>query len=159
MSIRKIDPNWFADPNEATAAIDALAHEDVPLLVVFLHSFSLMKEGGEEGRPVLNRRSRDIFRAILVSVAEKRLPVMSMRDLTESKTVRVMGQYADVIPRVGISVGLHYYLWHRFRAAATGGATVSLAILPFLTTGGVLFVVWWRRRDRPRSAPRGASSQ
>ena len=119
-SIRKIDPNWFLNKEEAISAIDAVIDADLPFLVVFLHSFSFMEGQGDGGVPLADRHSRDLFRAILDHIAEKRLPVMTMRDLAESAPLPAISPDRDIIPRVTVRMDLHRYFLYRLKTAGTG---------------------------------------
>lgn len=144
-SVRKIDINWFLDKEEARVAVDTVIEADFPFLVVFLHSFSLL--AGQEDSKVLvaDRHARDILQAILDRVIQKRLPVVTMRELAESEVVAATSQDQDTLPRVTIRVGLHRYLWRRLRAAGTGVLAVGGGVLTLLAGGAVLIVARRRR--------------
>ncbi len=144
-SVRKLDADWFLDEAEAISAIDSVVAADLPFLVIFLHSFSFMA-GGEDGRvPVTDRHSRDIFRAILERVIEKRLPVVTMRDLASPDSVYEASRGQDPLPTVLVRVGLHRYLWHRLQETVTGALIIGAAVLTFLGVGAVLIAVRLRR--------------
>ena len=81
-AVRKIDPNWFADAAEMRAAIDAAVAAELPIIVVFLHSFSFMTRT-TDGAPVADQRSIDMFRALLDHVEQKGATVVTMRDLAQ----------------------------------------------------------------------------
>lgn len=145
-SIRKIDPNWFLNKEEAISAIDAVIDADLPLLVVFLHSFSFMEGQGDGGVPLADRHPRDLFRAILDHIAEKRLPVMTMRDLAESETLPAISPDRDVIPRVTVRMDLHRYFLYRLKTAGTGALGVGAVVFTLVVGGTVLLITARRRR-------------
>lgn len=167
-SVRKIDADWFLDGEEARAAIDAVVEADLPFLVIFLHSFSFMQEQGEGGDPIADRVSLDVFRAILDRVAQKRLPVVTMRDLAGTAATLATSQARDVLPRVIVRVDLPRYLWHRLRGVGAGALALGAIVLMFFAGGAVLIAARWRVRvvdagnDRlpdGRSATRSRVSQ
>ena len=115
-SIRKIDVDWFVDEKEAKAAIDAVVEADLPFLVVFLHSFTFLARPTTNGVPVANRRAQAIFSAMLDRIAEKRLPVVTMRELAAAGYGTTSApRSADVVPVVDVQVSLVRYLWHAWR--------------------------------------------
>src|SRR4029077_2703297 len=105
-SVRKIDVNWFVDEEEAKAAIDAVVEADMPFLVVFLHSFTILAGRTNGGVPLANRPAQSIFSAILDRIAEKRLRVVTMRDLAAGNNVISARRGADVVPVVDVQVSL-----------------------------------------------------
>lgn len=137
-SIRKIDVNWFVNEEEAKAAIDAVVEADLPFLVVFLHSFTFLAGRTNDGVPVANRQAQAIFSAILDRIAEKHLPVVTMRDLAAGKEAISVHRRADVVPVVDVQVSLPRYLWHAWRTrkasvlVATGAALISIFVLAAL---------------------------
>jgi peptidoglycan/xylan/chitin deacetylase (PgdA/CDA1 family) len=144
-TVRKIDANWFIDEQEARSAIDAIAEVAPPVIVVFLHSFSFLAEQGGDGVPKADRHSRDILAAILDHVKEKRLEVVTMRDIAEWKTLAAPSPDQDIVPKVTVRVGLHRYLWHRLRAEWTGAMVVSAVLLTFVFGGaGLIAARRWR---------------
>jgi peptidoglycan/xylan/chitin deacetylase (PgdA/CDA1 family) len=145
MSVRKFDVNWFLNPEEARTAINRAVEADLPFLVIFLHSFSLLAGKESGGVPVLNRRAVDIFRAILDQVANKRLPVVTMRDLAESGSLRATRRDKDVIPRVTVRMDLYRYLWHRVRADGTGALEVGAVVLLIIAGTALLIMARWRK--------------
>jgi len=158
-TVRKIDDNWFIDEQEARSAIDAIAEAAPPVIVVFLHSFSLLAEQGGGGEPKADNHSRDILRAIIDHVHEKRFEVVTMRDIAEWKTVAVPSRDQDIVPKVTVRVGLHRYLWHRLRAEGTGAMVVSAALLTFVFGGAGLLAGRRWRSGRNSAAPSNVSRQ
>ncbi|MGH9892211.1 MAG: hypothetical protein ACREA0_09565, partial [bacterium] len=145
-SLRKIDADGFFDADEAKAAMDAVVEADLPFLVVFLHSFSLLAKPAQDGVLVSDQQSRDVFRAILDHVAERGLPVVTMRALAEFPPLPTLVQGRDVIPRVVTTVGLHRYLWHRLRGAGILVGAVSLAVILVAVATGAVLISGARRR-------------
>jgi peptidoglycan/xylan/chitin deacetylase (PgdA/CDA1 family) len=144
-TVRKIDADWFIDEQEARSAIDAIAEAAPPVIVVFLHGFSLMAEQSGDGVPKADGHSRDILLAILDRVKEKRLEVVTMRDIAEWKTIAAPSPDQDIVPRVTVRVGLHRYLWHRLRAEGTGAMVASAVLLTFVFgAAGLIAARRWR---------------
>jgi peptidoglycan/xylan/chitin deacetylase (PgdA/CDA1 family) len=111
-AMSKIDPNWFTSAGEARDAIDGVLAANVPVLVVFLHSFSFMTAPSGGGPPVADRHALDMFRLIADQVASHRLPVVTMRDIAGDMPA-VPAPELDVVPRVSVSVDFPHYAWHR----------------------------------------------
>lgn len=153
-TIRKIDADWFIDEQEARSAIDAVAETNSPIIVVFLHSFSFLGEQVGGGTPKLNSHSRDILRAILDHVREKKFEVVTMRDIAEWKSVAAPSPDQDIVPKVTVQVGLHRYFWHRVRAAKTGPTFVSVILLAFVFGGvGLIAIRRWRSGRNSANPP------
>ena len=148
--VRKIDPNWFVDASEARGALDALVALDVPVIVVFLHSFSLMTTP-QDGAPLpADRHAREMFRVILDYVTEKQLDVVTMRDLASGPLPARTGNGVDRVPGVPVSVDVAHYAWRRAKATdrwTLGGS----AALPLLTAA---VMVLRRRRQAAADASR-----
>jgi hypothetical protein len=146
-SIRKIDPNWFINAAEAKATIDGVLAANIPVVVVFLHSYSFMTSPAGSGAPVADRTALEVFRVILEQVASHGLPVTTMRNLADEKGA-LPRSAADVVPQVGVSVPVPTYVWHRMkalgRAAKVTGASVAALI------ACAVFVLR-RRRVAPRA--------
>lgn len=117
--IQKVDVDWLLDEEEAKAAVDAVVRADLPFLVVFLHSFSFLAANTSDGAPVANRKSQPILAAILDRVAEKRLLIVTMRDLASGNEGLAPPQSPDVVPVVDVRVSPQRYLWHALRARET----------------------------------------
>lgn len=146
VSTRKIDADWFVDEEEARSALDAVIEADLPFLVVFLHSFSLLAGRGSDGVPVADRQTQAIFRAILDRVTEKRLTVVTMRDLAELKEVVPTPLAQDVVPQVSVHVSLHRHLWHRLRSTEAGPRAAAGVAMAFFAAGAVVIAARrWKR--------------
>jgi peptidoglycan/xylan/chitin deacetylase (PgdA/CDA1 family) len=142
--VRKIDPNWFADADEAKSAIDGLLAANVPVLVVFLHSFSFMTARAGGGAPVADRHAMDMFRQILDQVASHGLCVLTMRDIAEDMPV-VGSSEPDIMPRVGVPVSFPRYVWHGVRRFEGVSLTVGVGL-------ALLCAGMWLGLARRRSA-------
>ena len=135
VSTRKIDPDWFVTADEARQAIDAVIAADVPVIVVFMHSFSLMTESADGGRPHSRPHSREMFQVIVDHIARKKLRVATMRDLAGERTGPVATGRADIVPRVTVPVDPSRYLWRRIKVldrtslTAATAAAFALAVL------------------------------
>jgi len=152
-SLRKIDANWFIDEDEARAAIDASVDADIPILVIFLHSFSFLAgQVDGSGVPAQDRHARAVLQAILDRVSERRLPVVTMRDLADSQNGISTAQDREVVPPVTVRVGLRRYVWHRLRSPGTGALVVGIV---FVFLGGGAVLVAARRRRLAAGARNG----
>jgi hypothetical protein len=152
-SIRKIDPDWFLDANEATAAIDALVDSRIPYVVVFLHSFSLLSPSDAGEPPSANLRSLRTLHAILDHVRSRGLPVVTMSQVAQAGA---SGDAAirDVIPAVPVRVGVHRYAWARARQA---GRPLLVGAGVFAASGAVALV--WLALRHFRGRAEGAAAR
>jgi len=98
--------------------------------------------------PAEDRHAHDIFQAILDYVTDKRLQVVTMRDLAEAEAIPAISQAQDVVPRVTVRVELHRYLWHRLHAAGIRAPVVGVVVLTFVIGGAVLIAACRRRSGR-----------
>lgn len=146
-SIRKIDPNWFLNKEEALSAINAVVKADLPFLVIFLHSFSFIKDQGDKSIYTADRASLDIFHAMLDHIAQRRLPVVTIRDLAESLgSLPAMSLDRDIIPQVAVYVSLHRYLWYRLKSAGKATLIAMGAVVLALVVGGMVLFAIQRRK-------------
>lgn len=152
--VRKIDPNWFINEAEMRAAIDAAVASDLPVLVVFFHSFSFMG-GGAPGSRLADRHAIEMFHAMLDHVAQKHLKVVSMRDLADEDITRTEPAARDLVPRVTMNIGIPRYAWGRLKASRTSSRAVGAA-LTILLAGAALVVA---RRGWKKARSTAASSR
>jgi peptidoglycan/xylan/chitin deacetylase (PgdA/CDA1 family) len=113
VSIRKLDPDWFRNSVEARAALDGLVAARVPVLVVFLHSFSFISAARQGGPFLSNDHSKAMFRVVLDYVQANRLPVVTMRDILEHNLLASPSSHSDTVPRVNLQIGLTEYARYR----------------------------------------------
>jgi peptidoglycan/xylan/chitin deacetylase (PgdA/CDA1 family) len=148
-SVTKIDPNWFVDAGEARTAIGGLLEANVPVLVVFLHSFSFMSARPGGGPPVADRHAIDMFRVIVDEIASHDLRVVTMRELARGLPA-MSSSDQDVVPRIAVRVGLLRYLWRRMKGshALALGVGAGVAVL----FAGPMLVLARRRKATPRRA-------
>jgi peptidoglycan/xylan/chitin deacetylase (PgdA/CDA1 family) len=144
-AIRKIDPDWFVNETEMRGAVDAAFDAKLPVLVVFLHSFSLMSPA--EGRPVPNRHAMEMLRATLDYISLKQATVVTMRDLSRL-ALPASTAAQDIVPAVALSAPWPRYGWHRVKAS--GGLQLSLAAAAALVLGGILIAMTRGRKRRGR---------
>jgi peptidoglycan/xylan/chitin deacetylase (PgdA/CDA1 family) len=149
-TVRKIDPNWFTDADEARSAIDAAVASDLPTLVVFLHSFSFMGQQTAGRPPAADRHSMDMFRVILDHLGSKNLQVMTMRELAYAEVPPLASADSDIVPRVTVPVDLHRYVWRRAKASV--GLSLSTGIGMTLLAAGAVLVLTRRRKATKRRA-------
>ena len=147
-SIRKIDPDWFVNAAEARAALDALVELDVPVIVVFLHSFSLMTHTGDGTAPTRDSHAVEMFRTILDYVAARQFPVTTMRQVAAQPIEVRTAAGEPEVPGVMVAVDLPHYGWRRAKSA-NKWALSAAAGLPLLSLGlASVFLV--RRRSVAR---------
>lgn len=156
-SIRKIDPNWFVDADEARRAIAESVAADLPVIVVFLHSFSFMAGAANGGAPLADRHAMELFRIIADEVSKRGLHVVTMRDLAENRAA-LPDALRDAVPTVTIRVGLTTYLWRRVKHAEAAPPVTAGVVL--LLGAATLLVLRSRRRskDQPTVTPRRAAA-
>ena len=141
-AVRKIDPNWFIDESEMRAAIDSVVASDIPVLVVFLHSFSFLAGQTKDGPPLADRHALDIFRSILDHVAMKHLRVVTMRDFAQAEPAPLVSRDdKDVVPSVAVSVDLPRYVWRRAKATNGFSLRVGAGLGITLLVAGVVLVL------------------
>lgn len=157
-AVRKIDPNWFVNGDEVRTAIDALVAADVPVIVVFLHSFSFLAAPTAGGPPLADRHAIDMFRTIADHVASNDLPVVTMRELA-GRELRLASRDNDVVPRVTVRVDFSRFVWRRIKASDRFSLSVEIGIT-LLATGAVFVLVRRRKANETRArepGPGGAS--
>lgn len=142
-AVRKVDVNWLVDETEMRGAIDAAVASDLPVLVVFLHSFSFLGERTDSA-PVADHHAMDMFRAVLDHIALKQLPVVTMRELATEAQSGLASGGSDVVPRVTVRVDLPHYAWRWVKASEGLPLTVSLGLV-LLSVGGVIILARRRR--------------
>ncbi len=142
-TVRKFDPNWFVDESEMRRAIDAAIAADLPVLVVFLHSFSFMAEPAD-GKPRPDDHAAPLFRALLEAVASRKLTVVNMRDLAAERPPN-LPTVRDAVPQVPMTVGFTRYVGRRAKHSPRGSLGLGAASLG-LCAGAVLAAR--RRRNR-----------
>jgi hypothetical protein len=138
-AVRKIDPDWFRDDAEMSTALDSVAAADLPVMVVFLHSFSLLQPRAD------GASSLAIFGALLDEVERRGLPVATMRDLAANPAAAIR-DVADVVPRVESRTGVARYVWRRLKDP---DATV-IGLGGFSVLAAAALVVAVRRRGGRR---------
>jgi peptidoglycan/xylan/chitin deacetylase (PgdA/CDA1 family) len=145
-SVRKIDVDWLLDEDEARAAIDSVINAELPFVVIFLHSFSLLKKH-QDDRLVLDQHSLNIFRAILDRVTDKGLPVVTMGDVVKMLPIGATLSHHDVVPQVVVRARLDHYIWHRLKQTAAGSLTVGVSgLLMLLLLVGCATLITRHRR-------------
>lgn len=146
-AVRKLDVNWLINRREAETAIDALVAADIPVIVVFLHSFSLIDEASHDSSIHLDRHAVEMLQVILDHVAEKKLQVITMREVAEQGLPA--GPFADVVPQVPVNVDLVHYAWRRFKGANAASLAGLACMLAFASAG---ILIARRRRARTTGA-------
>jgi peptidoglycan/xylan/chitin deacetylase (PgdA/CDA1 family) len=150
--VRKIDAGWAINATEMRDSIDAAVAAELPVIVMFLHSFSLV-EGDGAGTPVANHHVMDMFRAMLDEIASRHLQVVTMRDLA-AKPVLAGPTARDIVPSVPVAVDLPHYAWRRVKANRHAARIAAEAVLALIVL--VVFVAILRQRaTRARGASPG----
>jgi peptidoglycan/xylan/chitin deacetylase (PgdA/CDA1 family) len=146
-SVRKIDVDWFLNDHEALAATDAVIDANVPYLVVFLHSFSLMTGLSADGVPIADPESIGRFGLMLDRFAERGLSVIPFDELATRHDV-VTTLATDVLPRVNVDAPTHKYLWHLLQARPIGAASGAVLLLIVGLAAAVLLRGQMQKRSR-----------
>ena len=142
VSIRKLDPNWFRDTDEARAAVDAAIAADPPFIVYFMHSFSLLTPDGT-ATPASDQAAMANFRVMLERAAAQHLAGTTFRAIHDAGSLP-QAPGVGVVPRIAVATPLPNYLAHLPFAR------------PFLVIGcafgGALLLAFAWRRGRARRA-------
>ncbi len=112
-TLRKIDVNWLADERQSRAAIDAAVSADLPVIVIFLHSFSLLRADPGGGPPVADAVARANLDALLDEIQAQQLQVVSARDIAAHGATLIRSDAPDLTPTLRRETGMLRYLWHR----------------------------------------------
>jgi hypothetical protein len=148
--VRKLDPNWLVDEHETRAALAATLSADIPVIVVFLHSFSFIKEA-RGGSFIADQHAQDLFKQMVEEVSRRAVPVVPIRDLAtldaEARTI------ADVVPTVAIDVGISRYLWHVAKQVP------RMAIALSVTAGATFILIVALRAHGKRPVEPGAAAR
>jgi peptidoglycan/xylan/chitin deacetylase (PgdA/CDA1 family) len=146
-SIRKIDVDWVINAQEARDAIDQVVAAQIPVLIVFLHSFSFLADEHGRGPLQADRLSIDLFRAMLDHVAAKSLPVVTMRQIAQEGLPSIEASRPDTVPQVHVAVDYPHYVWRRFKAAGErASVAISISTVLFVSGCAVFVVRRYRRR-------------
>jgi hypothetical protein len=152
IAIGKVDVNSIQSEIEARAAMDALVDANPPVIVVFLHSFSLIDPPRNAKDPLrTNALAMSNFSALLDEASKRQLRGTTARELVANRVGLVANGRRDLIPEVKFTVPLLKYLVRILRSQGAktplriGIVTVASAIALSLA----LLVI--RRRRLPRS--------
>jgi len=152
IAIGKVDVNSIQSEAEARAAVDALIDADLPIIVVFLHSFSLIEAPLETNYALRsNTLAIGVFGALLDEASKRHLRGTTARELASAKNIISDGR-RDVIPEVDIMVPVLEYSVRALRAqsAATKLGIGCSMLLLGLGMSSVFFAI--RRRRALRAA-------
>lgn len=134
-SIGKIDVNAVDDPTQAVAAFDAVTASGVPVVVIFLHSFSFIAAPGHDGGPpVANELAMRVFDALIAEAASKHVRSVTSRELAArgndlvSESAPQRAAHPGV-PRVNITVPAVKYAVRVLRPHLVASAIVAAALL------------------------------
>jgi len=111
---RKYDVDSFVDEREVDKAINQIIEQKVDFMVLFLHSFSFIKEYDDVGDMKVDMNSLEIFEYILKSIHEKNLSILTFRDIKNNKVE--LEQYIgspDTIPEISVRISAVQYLRKR----------------------------------------------
>jgi peptidoglycan/xylan/chitin deacetylase (PgdA/CDA1 family) len=148
--IRKVDVDWIVNPQEARDALDSFVAADVPVIVVFAHSFSFINGKNAGGRFIADRGSMDLLAVILDEVAKHGLEVRTMRDIAVNG-LPAHAAIGDPLPRIAVRAGLG--------RALLSVAKQHRALVVAAAAGGLLMLAAgaaWQSRRRRVPAPRTA---
>ena len=125
-SVRKIDPNWLTSADEMRTAVDQVVAARLPVLVLFLHSFSFMTADRDKG-PQLDAHALQMFRATLDYVSQLGLQVATMRELAAA--VPTGTDVKDAVPHVAVPVDALHYAWRKSKALPRGKIGIGFALV------------------------------
>ena len=114
MTIRKYDVNWFADELEAENALNEAIHIELDFIMLFLHSFSFIKDFDNEGEKKTNSDAMKIFEKLLNTIKREGLKVITFGDI--AKTNMNLSQYLekpDLIPEIKTHISTVQYVRKR----------------------------------------------
>jgi hypothetical protein len=137
--IRKMDIDWIVNPQEARDAIASFVAADVPVIVVFGHSFSFINGKAADGKYIPDRVSMDLLEVILDEVTRQGLEARTMRDFA-TRGLPAHAAIGDPLPRIAVQAGVGRALLsvakeHRVAliAAAAGGLLALIAGVRWLS--------------------------
>jgi hypothetical protein len=156
-TVRKVDAAWFFNQDEMRGAIDAAVKADIPVLVIFLHSFSLIKGRGAQA-PIADPQTRAMLTAIFDEIARRKLTVVTMRDLAAQGMPSIAATVADVVPEIGVTVGWPRYAWRRLKGASRVKLAVAGSGALVLVGAGLFLAVQRLRRRLPAARQAGAAA-
>lgn len=149
IAIGKLDVDSISTPEEAVAAFDAMVAADPPIIVLFLHSFSLMTVSAPEPATMpADMQSMEIYRTLLDRIAAQELQVVTSRDVVTNRELAPMNR-ADKVPVVALVIPLQKYAVRMVRAWPI--ACAVFAVLSVAALSG-LIIAWRRRRAQPQLA-------
>jgi peptidoglycan/xylan/chitin deacetylase (PgdA/CDA1 family) len=152
--VRKIDAGWATNAAEMRDSIDAAAAAELPVIVMFLHSFSLV-DGDTGGALVANRHVIEMFRAMLDEIARRHLRVVTMRELA-AMPAPISQTSRDIVPHVAVAVDAPHYAWRRIKANHDEARILAVATTALGV--GVVFVLLARRRVATATRARAAAA-
>lgn len=108
--IRKYDVNWLADGNEAKNAMKEAIDAKIDFIILFLHSFSFIKDYGRDGEKTADIQAIKRFDELLNIIEREKLKVLTFQDIKQSNLE--LGPYLnkqDPIPEISIKIDAAQY--------------------------------------------------
>jgi peptidoglycan/xylan/chitin deacetylase (PgdA/CDA1 family) len=109
--IRKYDVNWFADEVEAEKVLEKAINLRMDFVILFLHSFSFIKEYNRRGEKTADMEAINKFNGILDFLSAKGFKVITFKEISNNDID--LNQHLnrpDVIPEISIKIGIFDYL-------------------------------------------------
>ena len=115
-AIGKLDVHSIQSEREAKLAIDALIDADLPYIVVFLHSFSLIEEPGGGAHALhADALSTKVFSALLDRIVQNKLRVATAREVSAHVVTVDIGN-RDVVPSIDLEIPAYKYAARMMRS-------------------------------------------
>jgi peptidoglycan/xylan/chitin deacetylase (PgdA/CDA1 family) len=109
--IRKYDVNWLADEIEAEKAVREAINMKMDFIILFLHSFSFIKDYSKNGNKVVNLKAIQKFEKLLKIIEAEKLKVLTFQDIKKNN-IR-LNHYLnkpDIIPEINVQIATIQYL-------------------------------------------------
>jgi hypothetical protein len=112
--IRKYDVNSFVDETEGRKAMQEILNMKLDFIILFLHSFSFIKEYDVPGKMEVDKNALKIFNYVLDFINRKQLGVLTFRDIKNNKIeLEQFLNTTDTIPDVSINISAVQYMRKR----------------------------------------------
>ncbi len=135
--ISKYDVNFFGSEAEADKAFQEALDLKMDFIILFLHSFSFIKEYDDAGNMEAKIDSLRIFEHILKFISERKLTVMTFRGINNNIVLDKYLNRHDSIPEISIQISTIQYLrkiaginrWNYKIYALAAGLSILLIII------------------------------
>jgi hypothetical protein len=117
---------------------------DLPYIVIFAHSFSLVEKPGMNGGLArADRKARRVFEILLDDLAAAGIPTTTVSSLANTASVG-MANRRDSLPQVDITVPAWRYAWHTVHARV---AALKVVAPVFALAASIVLGAWFFARS------------